>query len=194
MSEKFNHENEPAEQVDSIDPGMRTQRIFNPDDAMVAEIYQLERACFPEEMMETEEELGDVLKTEGVHILIKDKEGIFGHISAVDHNIECDFMKDYDPDYVPLENALYVETLDILQGRNNLQGLGRPKALEMLWVKFVEEAVASGYKKATMYARKSNGESKIVQKKLGGKFFRTMKNWLDMGEDFDYLEVGLLEK
>jgi hypothetical protein len=58
----------------------------------------------------------------------------------------------------------------------------------------VKEAVADSYKTATMYARKSNSESDIIQKKLGGRYFRTMKNWLDMEEDFDYLEIDLSEK
>jgi hypothetical protein len=202
MNETFRHEeNEPVEQADASEPEMRVRRIVNPDDAMVEKIFELEKACFPPEMLEPseeditpEDELKAVLETQGVHVLIEDKTGIFGHISAVDHNTECDFLKDYDPDYKPKDKALYVNCLDVMQGRNNLQGLGRPKALEMLWAEFVKEAVASDYKTVTMYARKSNSESDIIQKKLGGKFFRTMKNWLDMGEDFDYLEVDLPEK
>jgi len=204
MSEKFRQEeSEPIDKVDMSEAGMRVRRITNPDDAMVEQIYQLESACFPAEMMTDKEEVEGVLNTEGVHILIEDENGIFGHISAVDHNTEFRgddkdpeniYIGDYDPDYKPEDNALYINCIDIIQGRNKLQGLGSPKALKMLWDKFVKEAVESGYEKATMYARIITGESDIVQKKLGGKHFRKMENWLDMGEDFDYLEIDLPEK
>ena len=200
MGEKPRHEEEPIQSADMAEPteqAMRVERIVNPDEAMVNKIFDIETACFPPEMMEASEEgisprdeLREVLETKGVHVLIEDAEGPFGHISAVDHDTQVDFMKEYDPEYKPQKDTLYINSLDIMQGRNQQEGLERPKALEMLWEEFKKEAIADGYKTATMYARP--GESRVAQRKLGAKYFRTMPNWLDMGEDFDYLEISLV--
>jgi hypothetical protein len=153
------------------------------------EIYALESACYPPDMMETKEELQDSLESQGaICIAVRDLEGrMFGHVSCVDHNEEYEFMRENDPGFKKLENALHIETIDILPGKNDL------KTLIALWDSLKDEAAASGYKKLTMYAR-ADKLSGILQKKGGAKFFRRMPNWYDMGEDFDYLEMDLPEK
>ena len=190
---------EPVEQTDMTEPNMWKREIVNPDDAMVQEIFDMEMQCYPPEMMEpsepgitAEEELKEVLETEGVHILIEDAEGPFGHISAVDLETEREYFEKNDPDFKFQENALYINTIDIIKRRNQQEGLERPKALGMLWDEFIKQAVADGYKTAVMYAREK--ESRVLQKVLGAEKFRTMPNWLEMEEDFDYLELNLTPK
>jgi len=56
-----------------------------------------------------------------------------------------------------------------------------------------EEAKKRGYKKIFAHARVENNLSGLLQKK-GAKKLRTIDNWHDFGEPFDYLEIEIEEK
>jgi len=77
---------------------------------------------------------------------------------------------------------LYVESIATDPAARNIEGF-----IEMLHA-LKEEAKQKGYKKISAHVRVTNGLSEIMQRR-GAKKLRTIENWHDFGEPFDYLEL-----
>jgi hypothetical protein len=167
----------------------KTERLLPGEvtDKHVDEIYELEKRCFKEDALEEKEECAEVLRhPEALNMLLKDEQGLTGHINAIPHNEEVKFFKEFDPETREIAKALYVENLDIDPRARTFTA----KALRQLCEAFAEEAKKAGYERLTMYAEVENGMSKFLQKMAGAEFLRHHDDWLEMGPH-DYLEIDL---
>jgi len=133
-----------------------------------------------------EAELRESFESEGVQVILKDgDENILGYLTSLPHHQAINFLLEDDPDLVPEQNALYVESIGILPEHRSI------KNFAILWKAFRVRAIEKGFEKVTGHFRVSQGLSGVVQKRLGATFFRRIENWLDYGEPFDYLEADL---
>jgi hypothetical protein len=180
-------ENFNAENRENLGSPM-VQRIIGVDEGTLRQLAEIEKLCFSEEMAEDQEELTEVLESPGsIHLKLEDNEGkILGYISSVRQGSEFDSLKEWDPD-LEKDDSLYIHSFDIRPEARNL------KNFNALFGRLKQEALLQGYKKLSMYARTENKLSEVLQKRYGAKFFRRIKNWRDLGEDLDYLEVDLEE-
>jgi len=171
---------------DPIETELKAERIINVDDKTLDQLAEIEKACFSEEMAEDKEELREVLETPGgINLKLEDEEKrILGYISSVKQSDEFDLLKESDSD-LQKDNSLYIHSFDIRPEARNL------KNFNSLLNALKSEAKKEGYKKLSMYARTENGLSRVFQKRYGAKFFRRIKNWRELGEDLDYLEMNL---
>ncbi len=190
MSEKGPEFNQQKIEQKEKEPEIQIERITDLDDGTLKQISEVEKSCFPEQIAEDEEELREVLENpEGIHLKIKDEEGkIFGYISSLRQDQEFDLLKKHDLNLKKEDGVLYVHSFDIVPGKRSLRTFNRA------WNALKEEAVKEEYKKLIMYARTSNGLSRVFQKRYGAEFFRRIENWRGLGEPFDYLEIELPEK
>jgi len=61
--------------------------------------------------------------------------------------------------------------------------------LNQLLDTFRTSAQEKGFKKVTAHVRVVKGLSDVSQKRMGATKLRTIENWADFKEPFDYLEV-----
>jgi len=184
MAETLRHDEENLNPVQEIKPTTRVERIIGFDEETLKQIKGVEDACFPEDMAETEEELKEVLENpNGIHLRLINGEDMVGYITSLKPEHEVELLKDCDPNFTPEDGTIYLHSIGIKPANRGLRNFNA------LLKAFAEEAAHDGYKKVSTYARISNGFSKLLQKKFGAKYFRTIENWRDTGEAMDYLEI-----
>jgi len=185
MNEKepnfYNQEN-----VEETETQSKVERIFEVDDKTLRQVVQIEKDCFPEDMQESEEEIRKILENKnGIHLKLENNGAIVGYITSLKQDQEFDLLKESDADLKNEQGSLYLHSIDITPKNRNL------KNFNALFGELIDEAKKENYKKVTMYARTSNRFSSILQKRYGAKFFRSIKDWRNLGEDMDYLEIDL---
>jgi len=150
-------------------------------------ILTVEQASFPEEMQSDLEDLKETLENKkGVQIIAKKEKGeIISYLSSKPLKDAFEELKYYDPDLKPEKSVLYIESIATKPEFRNIKVF-----LEMLNV-IAEEAKKKGYKKIAAHTRVENNLSTLLQKKWGAKKLRTIENWHNFGEPFDYLEIEI---
>jgi len=155
------------------------------DEATLEQILSVEQASFPAAMQSTKEDLRETLENpNGIQIILRAADGtIVGYLASKPHNEALEELRQYDPKMQEEENALYIESIAILPESRSLRTflqLGRT---------LLQEVKNRGFKKITMHARVASGLSSALQKRYGAKHLRTIDNWYNFGEPFDYLEI-----
>ncbi len=151
----------------------------------VQEIIDLDKRIFPTMPIE-EEEIRETLSSEGVQILLRGESGdAIGYVISLPHNQAYEFLSELDPELIEEAEGLYIESIGILPEHRSLPNLRK------LWVTLTDQASVKGYKKITAHVRASEGLSGVFQKRKGAIKGRTIENWADFGEPFEYLEYEL---
>jgi ribosomal protein S18 acetylase RimI-like enzyme len=180
---------ERFEKFEAKKPEYKIEVIKKLDKETLEKILEVEKASFPEKMQSDLEDLKETLENKkGVQIVVKNEKGeIISYLSSKPLKDAFEELKYYDPELKPEKNVLYVESIAIKPKERNL------KLFFELLKTFKEEAKKKGYKKIACHARISNNLSSFLQKR-GAKKLRTIENWHNFGEPFDYLEIEIEEK
>jgi ribosomal protein S18 acetylase RimI-like enzyme len=159
------------------------------DDETLKGILKVEEESFPEIMQSDLEDLRETLENKkGIQIIVKNEKGeIISYLSSKPLKDAYEELKDYDSELLPQKDALYVESIATKPENRDL-GLFLKIVNNLL-----KEAKKRGYKKICAHVRIKNNLSEILQKR-GAKKLRTIENWHNFGEPFDYLEMEIKEK
>lgn len=162
----------------------RIEMIKEINQSILEDILKIETASFPEEMQSDLEDLKETIQNkDGVQLIARDKKGnIVSYLSSKPLVAAYKELSDYDNGLKPEKDVLYVESIATDPAARNIEGF-----IEMLHA-LKEEAKQKGYKKISAHVRVTNGLSEIMQRR-GAKKLRTIENWHDFGEPFDYLEL-----
>lgn len=170
-------EKEPAE--------IKAQVLETISEEDVDGILAIDKKIFPT-MPVADEEIRGTLESDGVQVVLKDEESnLVGYVISLPHNEAYEFLNDIDPELASVEGGLYIESIGILPEHRSI------KNLAALWDAFTSRAREKGYTKVTAHVRVSEGLSEVFQKRLKAVKHRTMENWADFNEPFDYLEFDL---
>lgn len=147
-------------------------------------ISRVGELSFPPEMQSNLEDLRETLEDkEGIQIITREEGGeIISYLSSKPLEKAYEQLRDYDPELKPEEGVLYVESIATIPESRDV-GIFL-KTLNTL----KERARERGYKKITAHVRVQNNLSSLLQKK-GARKIRTIENWHNFGEPFDYLEI-----
>jgi ribosomal protein S18 acetylase RimI-like enzyme len=171
------------------EPEHKLETIKEFGEETLNQILAVERASFPEEMQSDLKDLEETLKNKkGIQIIAKNNKGeIVAYLSSKPLKNAYEELKDYDPELKSEKDVLYIESIAIKPEFRNTNIFFRIiKNIE-------EEAKNRGYKKISAHARVKNNLSDFLQKK-GAKKLRTIDNWHNFGEPFDYLEIEIDDK
>jgi hypothetical protein len=182
MIEKF-------EKFEAKKPEYKIEVIKKLDKETLEKILEVEKASFPEKMQSDLEDLKETLENKkGIQIVVKNEKGeIISYLSSKPLKDAFKELKYYDPELKPEKYVIYVESIATKPKERNFELF-----FELLKT-FKEEAKKRGYKKIACHARISNNLSSFLQKR-GAKKLRTIENWHNFGEPFDYLEIEIEEK
>ncbi len=162
-----------------INPEAKTPELFK-------EFLDIDKQIFPDMEIE-EDELRETFESGGIQVALRDPQNkLIGYLLSVPYEEAINFLSSDDTDLTPKEKTLYIETIGILKEHRSV------KNVLAIWNALKEKAIQDGYKTINGHFRVSEGLSQVVQKRLKGKYFRTMENWSDFGEPFDYIEIDLL--
>lgn len=156
------------------------------DEKTLEEILKVEQASFPEEMQEDIEGIKEVLNNEqGIQIIAKnEKQEIVSYFSSSPLEDVYKELKDYDSELKLEKDVLYVSSIGTMPEFRDMRILLKTFRIAQ------EQAKEKGFKKIAAHVRVKNGFSDLLQKK-GAKKLRTIENWYNFGEPFDYLEIEL---
>ncbi len=156
------------------------------DENILQQILNIEEASFPPQMRSNIKDIEETLLSErGIQIVAQNENGeIISYLSSKPLTEAYEQLRSYDPEIESQERVLYVESFATI-----------PEARELslflnILRQLLEKAKEKGFKKIAMHARVKNGLSRFLQRK-GAKKLRTIENWYNFGEPFDYLEFDL---
>jgi len=162
--------------------------LENMSEEDVQGIIAIDREIFPTMPVE-EEEIRETLLSKGVQVVLKTRNGnLAGYIISLPHDEALEMLADIDTELVEVENGLYIESIGILPECRSTKNLSE------LWGAFSTRAREKGFKTITAHVRVSEGLSSVFQKRMGAVKHRTIENWADFDEPFDYLEFRLDSK
>lgn len=147
-------------------------------------VKKIEHACFDEKMRSQAYDLEGLLNDPSVTAMVFFQGNtLIGYIAGA--GLECESAS-FDPETDPKIgwgefDTFYVDNVSILPGHR------APENFAYMVLEFIRLMSYEGYKRTTTHARKSNGLSAYCMRKLKFKRLKTIKNWYDCGEDFDYL-------
>ena len=166
------------------EPEYKVEVIRKPTEDTLRAILEVEEASFPQQMQSDIEDLKETLENrKGIQIIARNEKGeIVSYLSSKPLRDAWEELKDYDPELKPEKGVLYIESIAT-----------KPEARELglffnLIRKIIEEAKKKGYKKLAFHARVKNNLSDFLQKR-GARKLRTIENWHNFSEPFDYLEI-----
>lgn len=158
------------------------------DEKLFQEFVDIDKKIFPDMSIE-EDELRESFESDGVQVVLRDHNNdLIGYLLSVPYEQAILFLQQEDPLLVLRENTLYIESIGILPYHRSL------KNILSIWGSLKDHAIKKGYKTVNGHFRVSQGLSQVVQKRLKGKYFRTIDNWVGYGEPFDYIEIGLVDE
>ncbi|MGB9847738.1 MAG: HEAT repeat domain-containing protein [Minisyncoccia bacterium] len=184
VAEGFKKEEETKEKAEHH--RYLTTTIEEIDEDTLKKILAVEEASFPSEMQSGLEDLKETLANKkGIQIITKnEKNEIISYLSSKPLEDAYQELKEYDPELKPEKDVLYVESIatkpEARDARVFLRTLNTIK----------EKAKERGFKKIAAHVRVQNHLSDFLQKR-GAQKLRTIDNWHDFGEPFDYLEIEI---
>lgn len=161
------------------------QTVEKADEKTVAAICKLEKKAFPDYMQTDEDGIRELLEVEGnIHFLVKDikSQEYVAYLSAIPAVEEAESFLEWDPTFKAGKKDYYLESVSAVESAR------QQRIFSFLWEKLLSEMREREVPKISMHARK--GLSEILQKKYNLKPLRTIENWQDWGEPFDYYEVS----
>ena len=156
------------------------------DEKTLMEVLGVEEKCFPESMQSDEEDLKETLDNKkGIQIIVKDENGsVVSYLSSLPLEDTFEDLEDYDNELKLEKGILYIESIAIIPESRNVHIFS--KILNLV----KQEATKRGFKKVSAHVRVSNGLSNILQK-MGAQKMRTIEDWHNFNEPFDYLEIEI---
>lgn len=157
------------------------------DDGLIESHENLEKSAFPEHMVYVEgaDYCRACLKdAANINVVMRDGSGkIIGYVVAVPQRNVHEELRKYAPDMKDDPERFYVDTIQTLPGTRRAFGI-----LKLLYAR-IEEAWRRCVGKFSMHARKTNGLSRIILRVFPKTIcLRTVDNWYNYGEPFDYIE------
>lgn len=157
------------------------------DQDLLEQLVQLEKTAFPARMVYadgTQYYRECIEDDSNINVVMRDKNGeVSGYVVAIPQSKVFEDLHRYDKEMKNDLERLYVDTIQTMPGKRQTFGI-----LKLLYA-MIEEAGRRGLNKFSMHARKSNGLSNIILKVFPTTAcLRTIKNWYDYGEPFDYIE------
>jgi hypothetical protein len=169
------------------------QTVEKADEKTVAAICKLEKKAFPNYMQTDEDGIKELLEVEeSVNFLVKDikSQDHVAYLSAIPaiaiEGEELESFLKYDSKFEVGEKDYYLESVSAVESAR------QQRIFSFLWEKLLSEMREREVPKISMHTRK--GLSEILQKKYNLKPLRTIENWQDWGEPFDYYEVSTERK
>jgi hypothetical protein len=180
MSEK-NHEKRSPFTVEFQDPSTVSREVTEQILKLTEEdVDSIEPEVNVDEALKYYRDPGCVL------LLVRSKDQkIVGYISALPMDRSYTIQHALDPLAVSDPKKLFIESFIIAREFRNIALFLKSTRL------FLQRAKELGYSHIAMHARISNGLSNIMQRKFNGVIYRTLDNFVDTGESFDYIEVEL---
>ncbi len=171
------------ENLDKVKKQYFASVINKIDDQTLKDILNVEEKSFPEQMQSDEDDLKESLKNKrGIQIIAKDEKGeIVSYLSSLPLKDTFKNLKNYDTELKSEKDVLYIESVATIPENRDIKIF--LKGFELI----KQEAQKRGFKKISAHVRVSNGLSGVLQK-MGAKKLRTIENWYDFNEPFDYLE------
>lgn len=146
----------------------------------------IEKSCFEEQMRSQAYDLKGLIEDESsLAMVLYDGEEMAGYIAGVPlESSSSSFDQASDPKEGWGElDTMYIDNVSILPAHRNQNNL------RFLLAEFIRHSKDAGYLRATTHARKSNGLSAYCIRKFKFKRLKTINNWYDCGEDFDYIVI-----
>ncbi len=159
-------------------------------DAHGEQLQMIEEVCFREQMRSKVEDLKGLIEDEeALAMALFDGEKMTGYVAGVPlESSSSSFDQKSDPKEGWGEfDTMYIDNVSILPEHRNQHNL------KFLLTEFIRHSRAAGYLRATTHARKSNGLSAYCIRKFKFKRLKTIRNWYDCGEDFDYIVMPKVE-
>ncbi len=132
------------------------------------------------------EDLRETLENKkGIQVISRDeKNKIVSYLSSKPLEDAHRELKNYDLKLKPEKDVLYIESIATIPEARDIKIFLRTINV------IKNEAKKRGFKKITAHVRIENGLSDLLQK-MGARKLRTIENWHDFGEPFDYLEIEI---
>ncbi len=146
----------------------------------------IESTCFEDQMRSQAYDLEGLISDPAVMAMaLFSGTEMIGYIAGA--GLECE-SSSFNPDTDPKDgwgdfDTFYVDNVSILPEHR------APEHFAFMVTEFIRIGSYLGYTRTTTHARKSNGLSAYCVRKLKFKRLKTIKNWYDCGEDFDYLAL-----
>lgn len=151
-------------------------------------LLEIERDCFDVEMQASSDKLKSIVEGKGclVVLLYIDKQAI-GYMSGMPLESRC---SSFDPETDPVlgwgeHNTFYVDNICIKEKyRSSI-------ILKYLITEYAYRATKQGFQYATAHVRCSNGLAVFLRRGCGFTTLKTIDNWFECNETFDYMHNTL---
>lgn len=158
------------------------------NEMLVAELAKLHPLSFPAHMLHSDpvEYFTEGLRDEGAinFVLQSPANRIVGHLLAYPQSSVYEELRRWDPAMEDDPEGLYLEIIQVLPEQRRTGNATR------LFERMALEAPERGFTRLSMHARKRNGMDEMIRKLFPeNRFVRTVENWLDTGESFEYIET-----
>jgi len=150
------------------------------------QLLVIEKRCFDEQMRSHDDDLQGLIKDKStLAMVLFDGRTMVGYIAGVP--LESD-SSSFDSSTDPSDgwgefDTLYIDNVSILPEHRNQDNF------KFMLAEYLRYSIAAGYRRATAHARISNGLSAYCVRKLKFNRLRTICNWYECGEDFDYIAI-----
>jgi hypothetical protein len=166
----------------------RTEIAAGFDQALVAELTNLQQQAFPPQMqfVEAARYYAEGLQAAGsINVILRSADrAVTGYLLALPQSSVWAELRQWDPQLEPDPEGLYVDIVQTLPGQRQANGFVK------LVAGVCAEAERRGRRRLSMHARAGNGVSRLTQKLLTeSRCLRRIENWYDSGEPFDYIEA-----
>lgn len=147
-------------------------------------LKDIEKACFDEQMQSSDYHLEELINDpEVLAMVLYSGNKPIGYISGAPLESES---SSFDPETDPQEgwgeyDTFYADNISIIPEHRCADNL---KFLLSEYFRLIKQ---KGYSRITAHLRKSNGLSLYAIRILKCKRLKTIRNWYDSGEDFDYV-------
>lgn len=155
-------------------------------DDIVNQLMKLARLTYPISSNgdDASEYYADLNNQEYINIVLKRRDEIIGYLLAVPQNAACGYQKGLDPLMAFDDDRYYIDTVQTTN-EHNYGG-------KILLNRLIQEITEKEIVKLSLHARKTNGTSRVIHKIFpAAKCLRTVENFENTGEPFDYIEINL---
>jgi hypothetical protein len=153
---------------------------------LVSKLIELDKKCFPGNLFMSKEDLEHIFSDPKLILHKVESEGrLLGYTYGVPLTSVFKELSEADPDLVDDPECLYVYSTATDPDERSLK-------MFFELIKGIEEsAILKGYSSISRHSRTTEGYSSVLKKKFKYNFVRTLDDWMESGESFDYLVKDL---
>jgi len=149
---------------------------------IVDKLIELDKKCFSGNLFMSKEDLEHIFSDPKLILhKVEDEGRLLGYTYGVPLTSVFKELSEADPDLTDDPECLYVYSTATDPDERSLK-------MFFELIKGIEEsATANGYARISRHSRVTEGYSSVLQKKFKYNFIRTLDDWMESGESFDYL-------